>query len=146
MEIPQTTPPEAFDVLRQHLDAVYLDVRTAPEFEAGHPAGARHEAPRRLPSGRTLAACVRALARRRVHGRHERPRWLRRRARPDGPRDHPRLARRRPPRRDGPGEFLTWRSASTRSTHGPATRARRISSAASVSPRTTRGSRATAPS
>ena len=42
MEIPQTTPPEAFDVLRQHLDAVYLDVRTAPEFEAGHPAGARH--------------------------------------------------------------------------------------------------------
>lgn len=42
MDIPQTTPPEAFDVLRQQPDAVYLDVRTAPEFEAGHPAGARH--------------------------------------------------------------------------------------------------------
>ena len=42
MTIPQTTPPEAFDMLRQHPDAVYLDVRTAPEFEAGHPAGARH--------------------------------------------------------------------------------------------------------
>ncbi|MBI3769241.1 MAG: rhodanese-like domain-containing protein [Deltaproteobacteria bacterium] len=42
MEIPQTTPPEAFDLLRQQPDAVYLDVRTAPEFEAGHPADARH--------------------------------------------------------------------------------------------------------
>ena len=42
MTIPQTTPPEAFDTLQQHPDAVYLDVRTAPEFEAGHPAGARH--------------------------------------------------------------------------------------------------------
>jgi rhodanese-related sulfurtransferase len=42
MNIPQTTPPEAYDLLQQHPDAVYLDVRTAPEFEAGHPAGARH--------------------------------------------------------------------------------------------------------
>src|SRR5262249_31546643 len=41
-DIPQTTPTEAYDTLRQHADAVYLDVRTAPEFEAGHPAGARH--------------------------------------------------------------------------------------------------------
>jgi rhodanese-related sulfurtransferase len=41
MTIPQTTPPEAYDTLQQHPDAVYLDVRTAPEFEAGHPAGAR---------------------------------------------------------------------------------------------------------
>jgi len=44
MEIPQTTPTEAYDILQQNADAVYLDVRTAPEFEAGHPAGARHVA------------------------------------------------------------------------------------------------------
>jgi len=42
MDIPQTTPPEAFDTLRKHPDAVYLDVRTVEEFEAGHPAGARN--------------------------------------------------------------------------------------------------------
>jgi len=42
MDIPQTTPPDAYDVLRQDPNAVYLDVRTTPEFEAGHPAGARH--------------------------------------------------------------------------------------------------------
>jgi len=42
MEIPQTTPTEAYDVLQQHPDAVYLDVRTTAEFEAGHPAGAHH--------------------------------------------------------------------------------------------------------
>ncbi len=42
MEIPQMTPMEAYDVLRQDADAVYLDVRTGPEFEAGHPTGARH--------------------------------------------------------------------------------------------------------
>jgi len=42
MDIPQTIPTEAYDILQQHPDAVYLDVRTAPEFEAGHPTGARH--------------------------------------------------------------------------------------------------------
>jgi rhodanese-related sulfurtransferase len=42
MEIPQTTPSEAYDLLQRQSDAVYLDVRTANEFEAGHPAGARH--------------------------------------------------------------------------------------------------------
>ncbi len=42
MDIPQTTPTEAYETLQQHPDAVYLDVRTAPEFEAGHPSGARH--------------------------------------------------------------------------------------------------------
>jgi rhodanese-related sulfurtransferase len=42
MDIPQTTPPEAFEILNANPDAVYLDVRTTPEFEAGHPAGARH--------------------------------------------------------------------------------------------------------
>jgi rhodanese-related sulfurtransferase len=40
MEIPQTTPAEAHGVLTAHRDAVYLDVRTVEEFEAGHPAGA----------------------------------------------------------------------------------------------------------
>ena len=42
MEIPEVTPTEAHEVLRRHPDAVYLDVRTEPEFEAGHPAGARN--------------------------------------------------------------------------------------------------------
>ena len=42
MEIPQTTPPEAFETLRRQPGAVYLDVRTEAEFEAGHPAGARN--------------------------------------------------------------------------------------------------------
>ena len=42
MEIPQTTPSEAFATLQQHPEAVYLDVRTEGEFEAGHPAGARN--------------------------------------------------------------------------------------------------------
>lgn len=42
MEIRQTTPPEAYETLARHRDAVYLDVRTEPEFEAGHPAGARN--------------------------------------------------------------------------------------------------------
>lgn len=42
MEIPQTTPPEAFATLRANPDAVYLDVRTEAEFAAGHPAGARN--------------------------------------------------------------------------------------------------------
>jgi rhodanese-related sulfurtransferase len=44
VEIAQTTPPEAYDLLQRHPDAVYLDVRTAREFEAGHPAGARNVA------------------------------------------------------------------------------------------------------
>lgn len=42
MSIPQTTPPQAYETLQQHPDAVYLDVRTEGEFEAGHPAGARN--------------------------------------------------------------------------------------------------------
>ena len=42
MNIPQTTPAEAFETLKKHPDAVYLDVRTEGEFEAGHPAGARN--------------------------------------------------------------------------------------------------------
>jgi rhodanese-related sulfurtransferase len=43
MNIPQTTPPEAFETLKEHPDAVYLDVRTEGEYEAGHPAGARND-------------------------------------------------------------------------------------------------------
>jgi len=42
VEIPETTPPEAYETLVRHPDAVYLDVRTVAEFEAGHPAGARN--------------------------------------------------------------------------------------------------------
>ena len=42
MDIPQTTPSEAFATLQQHPEAIYLDVRTEGEFEAGHPAGARN--------------------------------------------------------------------------------------------------------
>ena len=42
MEIPQLTPTEAHDVLQREPSAVYLDVRTEEEFEAGHPAGARN--------------------------------------------------------------------------------------------------------
>jgi rhodanese-related sulfurtransferase len=37
-----TTPPEAHQVLQSDPAAVYLDVRTEAEFEAGHPAGARN--------------------------------------------------------------------------------------------------------
>ena len=42
MDIPQLTPPEVHDVLTRDPSAVYLDVRTEEEFEAGHPAGARN--------------------------------------------------------------------------------------------------------
>jgi rhodanese-related sulfurtransferase len=42
MDIRQATPPEAYETLTRHPDAVYLDVRTEGEFAAGHPAGARN--------------------------------------------------------------------------------------------------------
>lgn len=42
MDIPQTTPPEAYEILVHDATAVYLDVRTEAEFEAGHPAGAHN--------------------------------------------------------------------------------------------------------
>ena len=42
MDIAQLTPPEAHDILKTNRDAVYLDVRTVEEFEAGHPAGAHN--------------------------------------------------------------------------------------------------------
>jgi rhodanese-related sulfurtransferase len=40
MAINQLEPPAAHQVLTQHPDAVYLDVRTEEEFAQGHPAGA----------------------------------------------------------------------------------------------------------
>jgi rhodanese-related sulfurtransferase len=36
------TPPEAYEALQSEPRAVYLDVRTAEEFAAGHPGGARN--------------------------------------------------------------------------------------------------------
>jgi rhodanese-related sulfurtransferase len=42
MDIPETTSTDAHEILTRHPDAVYLDVRTEPEFETGHPAGARN--------------------------------------------------------------------------------------------------------
>jgi len=42
MKIRETTPPEAYEALQADSAAVYLDVRTEGEFEAGHPAGARN--------------------------------------------------------------------------------------------------------
>src|SRR2546428_12048984 len=42
MDIRETTPPQAYETLRADPAAVYLDVRTEAEFEAGHPAGARN--------------------------------------------------------------------------------------------------------
>src|SRR5438094_8567752 len=42
MEIGETTPPEANEMLTAHPAAVYLDVRTEGGCEAGHPAGARN--------------------------------------------------------------------------------------------------------
>jgi rhodanese-related sulfurtransferase len=42
MPVRNTTPPEAQRILAADPSAVYLDVRTEGEFEAGHPAGARN--------------------------------------------------------------------------------------------------------
>jgi arsenate reductase len=38
--IPQVTPEQAAEALRRKPDAVYLDVRSEPEFRAAHPRGA----------------------------------------------------------------------------------------------------------
>ncbi len=40
MAIKQLDPPEAHQTLETNAEAVYLDVRTEEEFEAGHPTGA----------------------------------------------------------------------------------------------------------
>jgi rhodanese-related sulfurtransferase len=40
MPIKQTEPSQAYEILQSNPDAIYLDVRTEPEFAQGHPAGA----------------------------------------------------------------------------------------------------------
>lgn len=40
MPINQVEPPQAYEILTSNPDAIYLDVRTEPEFAQGHPAGA----------------------------------------------------------------------------------------------------------
>lgn len=42
MEIRRISPLEAKDLLDADSDAVYLDVRTVPEFDAGHVPGAKN--------------------------------------------------------------------------------------------------------
>jgi len=42
MEIRETTPAEAYETLQRDPNAIYLDVRTEGEYEAGHPATARN--------------------------------------------------------------------------------------------------------
>ncbi|MGA7761510.1 MAG: rhodanese-like domain-containing protein [Candidatus Binataceae bacterium] len=40
MPINQAEPPQAHEILKSSPDAIYLDVRTEPEFALGHPDGA----------------------------------------------------------------------------------------------------------
>ena len=40
MPISQVEPPQAHEILKSNPDAIYLDVRTEPEFAQGHPDGA----------------------------------------------------------------------------------------------------------
>jgi rhodanese-related sulfurtransferase len=40
MSINQQRPAEAHETLKKNPDAIYVDVRTEPEFAAGHPEGA----------------------------------------------------------------------------------------------------------
>jgi rhodanese-related sulfurtransferase len=56
MTYPSVTPPEAYAALQSEPGAVYLDVRTAEEFEAGHPAGARNVPVLVLDAGTRQAA------------------------------------------------------------------------------------------
>src|SRR5215470_5161956 len=37
MAVKQITPPQAYDLMQQDAAIIYLDVRTEPEFTAGHP-------------------------------------------------------------------------------------------------------------
>src|SRR5712691_10570619 len=95
MDIRQVTPREAYELLEQNPTAIYLDVRTEAEFEAGHPAGAR-----KVPVRRTVAARLRAARTGRLHRCGERAWRLRRSARPDGT-HRPGLGCGRPARRAG---------------------------------------------
>jgi len=40
MSINQADPAQAHEILKQYPEAIYLDVRTEPEFAQGHPTGA----------------------------------------------------------------------------------------------------------
>lgn len=40
MAINQAEPPQAYEILKNNPESVYLDVRTEAEFGQGHPAGA----------------------------------------------------------------------------------------------------------
>jgi rhodanese-related sulfurtransferase len=40
MSIQQITPEEVYALMEQDKDIIYLDVRTVPEYEAGHPPSA----------------------------------------------------------------------------------------------------------
>jgi rhodanese-related sulfurtransferase len=40
MPMNQVEPPQAHEILKSNPDAIYLDVRTEPEFAQGHPDGA----------------------------------------------------------------------------------------------------------
>jgi rhodanese-related sulfurtransferase len=40
MSIKQVEPPQAYAILQENADAIYVDVRTEEEFAQGHPAGA----------------------------------------------------------------------------------------------------------
>jgi rhodanese-related sulfurtransferase len=40
MPINQVEPPQAHEILKSNPEAIYLDVRTEPEFAQGHPEGA----------------------------------------------------------------------------------------------------------
>jgi rhodanese-related sulfurtransferase len=40
MSIKQVEPPQAYEILQNNPDAIYLDVRTEEEFSQGHPVGA----------------------------------------------------------------------------------------------------------
>ncbi|MGZ3619602.1 MAG: rhodanese-like domain-containing protein [Candidatus Binataceae bacterium] len=40
MPINQVEPPRAHEILKSNPEAIYLDVRTEPEFAQGHPEGA----------------------------------------------------------------------------------------------------------
>ena len=128
--VKRVTPSEAAALLAEGWS--YLDVRSIPEFEEGHPAGAanvpllhftggrmspngdfqkvvaanfatRHQARRRLQGGRALAAGGGAARGGRLHQRGRHARRVPRRARRHGARHHARLARvQAPGRKHGP--------------------------------------------
>ena len=115
MPINQVEPPQAHEILKSSPDAIYLDVRTEPEFALGHPDGAinvpvvfikgpgqmelngefvdvvaktlprEKEAGGRMPCGWALAASVRTAGGGWLHRPHQCARRLWRRARRLGP-------------------------------------------------------------